>query len=81
MAKFQQKSEAIQLRKTGESIKVIAKKLKVSVGSVSLWCRDVQLTPAQLKELERRYRDPNYGKRLENSTKQRKDFCNMFGYS
>ncbi len=72
VAKFKQKFEAIQLRKSGESIKVIAKKIGVSVGSVSLWCRDVQLSSAQLKELERRYRDPNYGKRLENSTKQRK---------
>jgi hypothetical protein len=72
VAKFKQRSEAIQLRKTGESIKVIAKKLGVSAGSVSLWCKNVQLSSIQLKELERRYRDPNYGKRLENSTRQRR---------
>ena len=72
MAKFKQRSEAIQLRKTGESIKVIAKILGVSAGSVSRWCHDIQLSSVQLKELERRYKDPNYGKRLENSNKQRK---------
>lgn len=72
MAKSKQKFEAVQLRQTGESIKVIAKILNVSAGSVSRWCRGVQLSSSQLKELERRYRDPNYGRRLENSTKQRK---------
>jgi len=72
MAKFRQKSEAIELRKGGESIKVIAKILGVSAGSVSRWCSDVQLSPVQLKGLEKRARDPNYGKRLENSTRQRK---------
>lgn len=72
VAKSKQKFEAVQLRQTGESIKIIAKKLGVSAGSVSIWCRDVQLSDVQLKELERRSRDPNYGKRLENSTRQRK---------
>ncbi len=60
------------MRSGGESIKVIAKKLSVSSGTVSLWCRDVKLSQKQLRELERRAHDPNYGKRLENSLKQQK---------
>lgn len=71
MAKFKEKSEAIELRKNGESIKDIAKKLGVSPGSVSVWCKDVRLTTSQIKELERRSIDPNYGRRLGNSIKQR----------
>lgn len=71
MAKSKQKFEAIKLRKTGESIKVIARKLDVSPGSVSVWCRNVKLSKDQIIELEKRARDPNYGKRLLNSTKQR----------
>ena len=71
MAKSKEKFEAIELRKTGESIKVIAKRLGVSPGSVSVWCNDVKLSRIQIKELERRSTDPNYGRRLINSTKQR----------
>ena len=64
MAKFKEKLEARELRKQGESIKVIAKKLKVSPSSVSFWCQDIKLSPAQIKELERRARDPHI-RRLE----------------
>jgi hypothetical protein len=72
MAKSDQKIKARQLRSTGESIKVIAKKLSVSSSTVSSWCKDVKLSPAQIKELERRAHDPKYGKRLENSLKQQR---------
>lgn len=71
MAKSKQKFEAIELRSNGESIKSIAKKLNVSVGSVSVWCKNVVLTIEQLKTLEKNAHDPNYGKRLQNSQKQR----------
>ncbi len=72
MAKSELKFKARQLRAEGESIKVIAKKLSVSSGSVSLWCKNVKLSPAQIKELERRAHDPKYGKRLQNSLRQQK---------
>jgi transcriptional regulator with XRE-family HTH domain len=50
MAKVQEKQEALRLRRKGFSIKEIAKKLKVSKGSVSLWCQDIELNANQ-KEL------------------------------
>lgn len=52
MAKFKEKIKAQQLRKKGESIKDIAKKLKISKGTVSIWCRDIELTKVQKKRLE-----------------------------
>lgn len=72
MAKSQEKLEARKLRREGESIKVIAKSLKVSPSSVSSWCRDIKLTSAQIKELERRARDPHYGRRLEYALAQQR---------
>ncbi len=71
MAKSKEKFESIELRKNGESIKSIAKKLNVSPGSVSVWCKDVKLTVDQLKILEKHAHDPNYGRRLQNSQNQR----------
>lgn len=63
MAKSAEKIKARELRKKGYSIKQIAKRLKVSVGSASSWCKDVELTPEQIKILEQHSRDPYYGKR------------------
>ena len=63
MAKSAEKIKARELRKKGYSIKQIAKRLKVSVGSVSSWCKDVELTLEQIKILEQHSRDPYYGKR------------------
>lgn len=65
MAKFREKSEARKLRKRGLSIKNIASDLKVSSSSVSLWTRDIILTPEQYKVLDNHARDPFYGKRLD----------------
>ena len=65
MAKFKEKLKARELRKRGESIKVIAQRLGVSVGSVSRWCRDIELSQEQLRALEQRSKDPFYGKRMQ----------------
>ena len=46
--------KAIVLRKTGKSIKKIAKLLDVSVSIVSVWCKDVKLTEEQKEKLKRR---------------------------
>lgn len=70
MAKFKEKIKAQELRKQGQSIKDIAKNLGVSPGSVSVWCQNVVLSENQIKELEKRRKDPNYGGRLANSNKQ-----------
>ena len=63
MSKSVQKFEAIRLRKTGKSIKNIAKTLNVSVGSVSSWCRDVKLSPSQKRKLKKDARNPYYAGR------------------
>ncbi|MBM3209565.1 helix-turn-helix domain-containing protein [Candidatus Shapirobacteria bacterium] len=72
MAKTELRTEARKWRSIGESIKVIAKKLHVSPSTVSFWCKDIKLSLPQIKELERRAHDPNYGKRLENSLRQQR---------
>lgn len=64
MAKSKLRQSAREFRKKGLGIKTIAHKLGVSTSSVSLWCRDIFLTPEQIQELERRSRDPRYGRRL-----------------
>lgn len=51
--KLKEKKEAIRLRKSGESIGEIAKRLKISKGSVSLWVRDVELTKHQREKLNK----------------------------
>jgi len=49
--KFTERDEAIKLRQKGVSIKNIAKILNVSVGSVSLWVRNVLITDEQQRNL------------------------------
>ncbi len=51
MAKIKEKEIAESLRKSGLSIKDIAKKLDVSSSTVSLWCRDIVLTPAAIQKI------------------------------
>jgi len=63
MSKSVQKIEARKLRSEGESIKKIARQLRVSVGSVSAWCRNVELSSAQKKALDNNARNPYYGGR------------------
>lgn len=70
MAKSQLRIKARNLRKKGLGIKTIAHKLHVSSSTASLWCRDIELTQDQIKELERRQHDPFYGKRLAYAKKQ-----------
>ena len=63
MSKSVQHIEARRLRKTGKSIKKIAKQLGVSVGSISSWCRDIELSPSQKKVLDANARTPYYAGR------------------
>jgi len=50
--KPEKRIEARELRKNGDTIKKIANTLGVSKSSVSLWVRDIELTPEQIKTLE-----------------------------
>lgn len=52
MAKSFERNEAHKLRRCGKSIKSIAKQLKVSPASVSVWCRDISLSAEQIKHLD-----------------------------
>ena len=54
------KEKALILRKKGKSIRDIAKTLKVSKGSVSLWVRDIKLTETQKNLLQSRSAVNNY---------------------
>jgi predicted transcriptional regulator len=51
MAKSKERLKARSLRQNGYSVKTISKLLKVSRSSVSIWVRDIQLTPQQLRQL------------------------------
>ncbi len=54
MAKTLARSRAIQLRIEGKSVKEIARLLQVSTSSVSIWCRDIQLSSTQSEFLRLR---------------------------
>ena len=82
MAKFIQKIKAKNLRKSGKSIKEIAKELNISVGSVSNWCSDIVLSNDQIKKLQLRRTDPYYGKKefhKKRGGKDRKEAGNKMG--
>ena len=51
MAKSKLRLEARELRQKGESIIIIAKKLGISKGTVSKWCRDIVLSEEQILKL------------------------------
>jgi transposase-like protein len=55
-------------REEGAPIKEIARRVGVSPSSVSLWVRDIELTPAQERELLRR--NPAYNRQLSGTTIQ-----------
>lgn len=74
MAKSKQMLQARQLRKEGESIKVIAKKLIVSVSSVSMWCRDIELSKEQIDSLKKRVTNPFYGRKRTYIIERKKIF-------
>src|SRR3989344_7856074 len=90
MAKSEQRLEAVQLRRDGNSIKNIAKKLNISRSSASVWCRDIILSSSQKQRLlehaiknGQRGRlmgaEANKNKRLENISTQEKIAGSMVG--
>jgi len=64
MAKSHERNRAQALRSKGQSIGEIAHELKVSKGSVSLWCRDIQLSPRQIEALDRKMLYGSYRGRI-----------------
>jgi hypothetical protein len=51
MAKQYEKDIAQNMRRRGASISHIAKKLKVSKSTVSIWCKDITLSPSQIEHI------------------------------
>lgn len=70
MAKSKEKNKALVLREKGESIKQIAKKIKVSKSTVSLWCRDIILTQIQIERLHERMITKGYSGRIKGARAQ-----------
>lgn len=52
MAKYALRIKAREMRAKGESVRIIAKKLGVSKGTVSIWVRDIILTVDQYQKLK-----------------------------
>ncbi len=71
MAKSKEQIKARNLRKKGVSIRDISKRLKVSRGSASLWCRDVVLTENQIEKLHEQMVKGGYSGRLKGAHIQR----------
>lgn len=57
--KLKEKIKAIKLRKMGESYGEILKKINVAKGTLSVWLRDIKLTPEQKKRLYETLRRKN----------------------
>lgn len=72
MAKSKEKNQALELRRNGESIKVIANKLGVAKSTVSLWCRDIKLTQKQIEILHKRMVKGGYKGRMKGARMQYK---------
>ena len=49
--KIKERHKAIKLRKSGHSLKEIAKKFRCGKSSVSMWVRDVKLSPVAERRL------------------------------
>lgn len=90
MAKSKEKLKALKMRRTGRSVKDIARSLGVSKSSVSVWCRDIELTKTQRDRLTREQiksghkgriigANMNRQKRLDNIARQEKIAQKMIG--
>lgn len=71
MAKQIEKETALSLRLKGMSIGEISRTLHVSKGTVSLWCRNIALTPLQIHDIAKRSQHHATEKLLLVAEKQR----------
>lgn len=70
--KLEEKALAIKLRKKGYSYKQILQRVSVSKGTISLWCRHVNLTLEQMEVLlKRKLRGAEKGRFITASNKKR----------
>tara|TARA_B100000745_G_C20083485_1_gene370210 strand:+ start:262 stop:954 length:693 start_codon:yes stop_codon:yes gene_type:complete len=72
MAKFEKRTEAYKLRRSGKSINEIAKTLGVSKSTVSLWCRGLQLTQKQELDLKKKMIAAGHAGRIAGANAMRK---------
>ena len=73
MAKFKEKLKVQNLRKEGYSVRYITNLLKVSKSSVSIWCRDIQLTEAQQRILVKKQKSGMLKAQLKAAELKRKN--------
>ncbi len=74
MANIKKKILAQELRRKGLSINEITKELNMhKSGSISKWCRDIHLTPEQIKRLAEKQESGSYKGRMLAVEKLRKD--------
>ncbi len=73
MKKDTTKTKAFNLRRQGESINSIAKKLSISKSTASVWCRDVVLSETQLKVLSEKSNTRAISALLHASEKKRSE--------
>lgn len=71
--RLKEKIKAISLRKSGKSYSEIRKEVKVSKGTLSLWLRDIKLTPEQEKRIYVELRQKNAYKIAKLQQKKRID--------
>ena len=71
MAKSELMLKAHELRRKTWSVAEIAKKLKISKSSASLWCREVQLTSKQKSQIKERMIRAGHAGRLLGAEKNR----------
>ncbi len=78
MAKTKERLLARKLRREGESIKSISKRLEVSSGSVSIWCEDLVLSQEQKQKLhERQIKAGHKGRMMGAEMNRRKKMENI----
>jgi hypothetical protein len=78
MAKSESRLQALEMRRKGKSIGLIAKHLGVSKSSASLWCRDIILTKEQIDSLTRSQVEAgNYGRLKGAEMNKRKRLRNV----
>jgi len=65
MARIIGKNKALKLRQKGESINEIAKRLNIPKSTISIWCRNIQLTSKQIQRLIRKQESGSYKGRMK----------------
>lgn len=70
MARSKEKNKALELRRQGESIREIAKRVGVAKSTASLWCRDIQLSSRQINILHERMVKGGYKGRMKGARAQ-----------